>query len=229
MRIFQPRLALRVFLLFVCTSLNAQTNDVWPELNFYKKLNAHSRFFFIAKATRANGDRTDIEIGPNIDFYIKPPIKWGKLVERAVDESKSRPLLLRVGYRYLPSSDGPNENRGVIEFAPRFPLKDRAIVIVRERMEFRFIEGEYSWRLRSRLMVEKDYPIRPVTITPYIRVEAFYDSRYQEFSRTALSAGNVVAFNQHWELEAYYEHWNDTGKSPNQQVNGLGLLLSIHF
>jgi hypothetical protein len=60
-------------------------------------------------------------------------------------------------------------------------------------------------------------------------VEAFYDSRYEKFNRTALSAGNVVAFNKHWELEAYYEHWNDTGRSPNAQVNGLGLVLSVHF
>jgi hypothetical protein len=33
----------------------------------------------------------------------------------------------------------------------------------------------------------------------------------------------------HVEFNPYYEHQNNTGKSPNQQLNQLGLMLSILF
>ena len=34
---------------------------------------------------------------------------------------------------------------------------------------------------------------------------------------------------KHLEFDPYYEHQNITGKSPNQQLNQLGLVLGIHF
>jgi hypothetical protein len=34
---------------------------------------------------------------------------------------------------------------------------------------------------------------------------------------------------KHVELNPYYEHQNNTGKSPNQQLNQLGLILSLFF
>jgi hypothetical protein len=64
---------------------------------------------------------------------------------------------------------------------------------------------------------------------PCARIEGFYDSNYEKWSTTATSAGFVVPLEKHAELEIYYEHRNNTGTSPNQQVNAIGLTLNLYF
>ena len=34
---------------------------------------------------------------------------------------------------------------------------------------------------------------------------------------------------RHVQFDPYYEHENNTGKSPNQQVNAVGLILNLFF
>jgi hypothetical protein len=34
---------------------------------------------------------------------------------------------------------------------------------------------------------------------------------------------------KHFQLKGYYEHQNNTGKSPNKQLHGLGLTLNIYL
>jgi hypothetical protein len=34
---------------------------------------------------------------------------------------------------------------------------------------------------------------------------------------------------KHLEFKPYYEHQNNTGKSPNRQLNQLGLILNLYF
>jgi hypothetical protein len=36
-------------------------------------------------------------------------------------------------------------------------------------------------------------------------------------------------FGKHLEFDPYYEHQDNTGKSPNQQLNQFGLVLSVYF
>jgi hypothetical protein len=34
---------------------------------------------------------------------------------------------------------------------------------------------------------------------------------------------------KHVEFDPYYEHENNTGKSPNQQANAVGLILNLYY
>ena len=68
---------------------------------------------------------------------------------------------MRIGYRYLHNAgDDPDENRGVLEVTPRYPLVRGVLVSNRNRIDFRFIEGEYSWRYRNRLSLEREVSAR---------------------------------------------------------------------
>ena len=49
------------------------------------------------------------EIGPSLDFYLKPWLKLKDTTAFDLDDSKARPLILSIGYRYLPSPDAPPE------------------------------------------------------------------------------------------------------------------------
>jgi hypothetical protein len=81
----------------------------------------------------------------------------------------------------------------VLEAPPRYPLKGGVLVSNRGRVDARFIDGEYSWRFRSRLSVEKEFSIGPVRMNPYVRGELFSDSRFGKWSRTEWIGGSGVS------------------------------------
>lgn len=104
-----------------------------------------------------------------------------------------------------------------------------AKVSLRNRTDLRFNDGDYSWRYRPRLAIERSFAIRKYHVTPYVRVEGYHDSAYKKWSRTALTAGCVLPIRKRSELEAYLEHQNKTETSPNKQVNALGVQLNLYF
>ncbi len=210
---------------------HAQSRQAWPEISTFVKLNEQMRFYFLATTTKENRSSTDGEFGPNFDFYLKPlrnQKRWGLL---SLDESRNRFLMIRVGYRYLPSyaGDNPAEHRGIVEATPRYPLMRGVLVSNRHRLDVRSIEGEYSWRYRNRLTVEREFAVGRFRLGPYARAEIYYDSRFHKCSRTELTAGSVFPITKHFELEGYYAHQHDTGKSPNRTVNAMGAVINLYF
>ncbi len=226
------RLALAALLVLASgVPTHAQSRQTWPELSTFVKMNDRMRFYFLATTTKEERKSTEGEFGPNFDFYLKPlrdRSRWSLL---PLDESKNRLLMVRVGYRYLPSytGDNPAEHRGILEATPRYPLVGGVLVSNRNRLDIRCIGGEYSWRYRNRLTVEKEFAVRRFRFGPYARAEIFYDSRYDKWSRTELTAGSVFPLTKHFELEGYYAHQRDTAKSPNRTVNALGTVVNLYF
>jgi hypothetical protein len=82
-----------------------------PEIDVYHKLSSAFRFSFQAKETREDGAPTQAEIGPRLDFYLKPLVKLKKIAWFDLDDSKTRFLVLSMGYRYLPSPSSTPVNR----------------------------------------------------------------------------------------------------------------------
>jgi hypothetical protein len=206
----------------------AQT-QAWPELDTYVTLNSAVRISFYAAATRENRTGTSAEVGPNIDFFFKPLVKLQRATIFELDQSKGKLVMLRFGYRYMPSTDGPTEHRGMVEATVRYPLVRGVLFADRNRLDLRSIDGELAWRYRNRVSAERTVSIRSYHFTPYLRAEVYYDGNFEKWSRTAETAGCIFPFRQRYEVEPYYEHQNETGGSPNRQVNALGLVLSMYF
>jgi hypothetical protein len=53
-------------------SLAAQSLQSWPAVDTYLKLRSDVRVSFYAALTRENAAASSAEIGPNIDFFLKP-------------------------------------------------------------------------------------------------------------------------------------------------------------
>jgi hypothetical protein len=212
-------------------SARAQSNQVWPELSTFVKLTDHTRFYFLATTVKESRESTEGEFGPNFDFYLKPLRKHTALGWLPQDESKSRLLLVRLGYRYIHpyTGDGPNEQRGVIEATTRYPLTHRLLLSDRNRLDLRSKGGEFSWRYRNRLTVETEFSVGRVRINPYARGEIYYDSNYDKVSRNALIFGSCFPINRHVEFEGYLEHQNDSGGSSNRTVNAVGIVWNLYF
>jgi hypothetical protein len=109
------------------------------------------------------------------------------------------------------------------------PLKGGFLISDRNRGELNFSADDLTWRYRNRLTVQRTVTIRSYHLTPFGSAEFFYDSKYQKWSSTDLYAGARFPILKHTEIEPYYEHENNTGKKPNQQINAFGLILNFLF
>jgi Protein of unknown function (DUF2490) len=220
-------------LLVLCPSASAfaqtSTTEFLPEIDAYVQPHPDVRFVFQAKDTREGGNPDQLELGPSIAFYLKPLFKLQDFTKLELDRSKSRPLVLSVGYRYLASPDGPSVNRMEPEALFHLPIKGRILISDRNRADLDWSNHNFTWRYRNRLTVEHRVTIRSYHPAPYVSAEVYYESKYAKWSTTAMYAGCLFPAGKHVEFDAYYEHENNTGKRPNSQLNAAGLSLSLYF
>jgi hypothetical protein len=230
-RVVNKCLMVAFLLLLPCFSAHAQTTqtEFLPEIDSYFKLSSSVRLVFQAKDTREGGDPTQAEIGPSVEFYLKPFVKLTDLAVFDLDDSKSRPLVLSIGYRYLASPGKPAVNRMEPVATIHLPTKGRILVTDRNRADLDWSSGPFTWRYRNRVTVERRVTLRSFHPAPYASAEFFYESQYRKWSTTAIYAGCLLGFGKHVQLDPYYEHENNTGKSPNQQVNIGGVVLNLYF
>jgi Protein of unknown function (DUF2490) len=216
-----------VLLLFQSLRAQAQTLQFLPEVDAYVKLQPEIQVYFQAKETREGGDPTQAEIGPSLQFYLKPWIKLKNATIFDLNEASKRPLVFAVGYRYLPSPYTATVNRLRLDITPHLPMRGKILITDRNRADLDWQSGKFMWRYRNKLTVQRRFTIHSYHPAPYVAAEAFYESEYQKWSTTALYAGCLLPILKRAQIEPYYEHQNNTGKSPNQKLNQLGLVLGL--
>ncbi len=224
LRMFWPAL---VVLTVSCGTATAQETQFIPELDVYFKLNENVRLVGQAKDTRDGGDPNQLAIGPSLDLYTKPLVRLKRVTSFDLDDAKSRPLVISAGYRYLTGS--PSTNRLELAATSHFPIKLGLLVSDRNRSDLDWSDGKFKWRYRNKLEIEKTLTIGSYHPAPNASVEVYYESQYQKWSTTEIYAGCLFPIKKHFELDPYYEHQNNTGKKPNSQLNGIGLILNMYF
>jgi len=233
-RIIEPSikwLMATLLVLLPCVSARAQTSttEFLPEIDASVRVDPDIRFVFQAKQTREGGAPTQAEVGPSIEFFLKPLIRLREITASDVDVSKSRPLVFAIGYRYVGSPGKPEINRMEPVVTIHIPTKGRLLITDKNRGDLDWSNGTFDWRYRNRITVERRFEIHSYHPGPYISAELIYDEKYSKVSSTNLFAGCLLPLGKHFQLDPYYEHENNTGKTPNQQVNAGGLALNISF
>jgi hypothetical protein len=224
-------------------------------------------FAFSSQATRAQEPTTHKEFWPEIDVYInlKPKVRLFFLgtVSKSVEDGEFRKaqafeaqigahvdyipnkhVILRTGYRYgssvRNSSDPFKEHRFLTEQTLRTLLPGGLLLSDRNREDFRFVNGDFSFRYRNRVTVEREFHVfRERTITPYVSGEVFYDTRYDVWNRnryaigvqTSLRPGSLLKMllpKRQIILDLYYMRQNDS-RSDTPHVNAMGAALSFYF
>ncbi len=221
-------------MLLVCTTCgaahaqNPQSGSL-PEVDLYYEFNPDARLYVQAKDERDGGDPTQFAFGPSVQFSRKPLLKLKRVLVFDLDKTKSRLMVMESGYRVIAAPGAPVENRLIEAVTFNFPLLARFVISDRNRFDLDWQNGEFTWRYRNKLSLERTFSIRSYHFAPYVAAEPFYESQYGKWSSTDLYAGSAFPIGKHVELDGYYEHENDTGKSPNKQKNYLGLKLQIYL
>jgi Protein of unknown function (DUF2490) len=224
-------LALVLLMLFcrIGSAESTEQTEFLPEISAYLKLNPYIRVSFMAKDTREGGDSTEAEIGPNVDFYLKPLIKLKRINAFDLDDAKSRPLVLTAGYNFVSSPNSPSTNRMIVAATNHLPIKADLLLSDRNRADLDWSNGAFTWRYRNMPSLQRTITIHSYHLIPYASAEFYYESQYSKFSTTELYAGTYLPLGKHLQFDPYYEHQNNTGKKPNKQVNILGLTLNLYF
>ena len=156
---------------------------------------------------------------------------------RLMDENRVREMkswLVRGGYLSGRSLDDHgetySENTAFLELHGRFPLKGRVLMSHRLRTDLRWLgdDYEYSYRLRYRLMVERDFEAGRTSIVPYVSVEPYYDSRYGIVNRVRLIGGASVAWSPRFALEGNITYQYDS-RSSVTNLFALNVILHLFF
>jgi len=214
---------------FACLPAHAQESQFLPEVDAHLTINSTLRAYLEAKDDRDGGDPTQLAIGPSLQIYLKPLIKLKNVTTFDLDDSKSKFLIMEVGYRYITAPGAPPENRMQVAATLNYPLVAALHLSDRNRADLDWKNGIFTWRYRNKLTVERTVAIRSYHFIPYVAAEPFYESQYNKWSTTSLYAGFLFPVGKHVEFNTYYEHDNNTGKHPNQQVNSAGLALYLFF
>jgi hypothetical protein len=216
-------------LMFPNVVTRGQTFQFLPEVDTHFKVHPDIRVSFQAKETREGGAPTQAELGSSVEFYFKPLVRLRDLRVSDPDDAKERVLVLAVGYRYVPSPSSPPTNRLRLDLTSQIPMKGKILISDRNRADLDWENGQFTWRYRNRLQIEKRLTIHSYHPRPYVSAEPFYESQYQKWSTTAVYVGSLFSIGKHVQFDPYYEHQNNTGKSPNQQLNQFGLALNLYF
>jgi Protein of unknown function (DUF2490) len=208
----------------------AQTSitEFLPEVDAYVQFSSNFRFAFQAKETIADGALAVSDVGPSIEGYLKPLEALKRVTVFDLDETKCVPVLFSFGYRYLQAPGKPAVNRLEPIAMFHFPLKG-FLFTDKNRADLDWSSGSYKWRYRNRLTAERRLTIHSYHPGPYASAEAFYESPFSKWAATRFYAGCLLPLSKHLELDPYYQHENSTGKPPNQQKNGAGLILWLYF
>jgi hypothetical protein len=212
------------------------STEFWPETDIWLRLSPAwrlSMYLPISKNIETNYREGNVVLQADYAFgTIKHLAK-----RRLLDESRAREMkrfLLRGGYLGGKSlgdeGQAYKENTAFFEFHVRTPLKRRVLLSHRLRTDLRWLgdSQEFSYRLRYRLMLEKEYTAGRASIVPYVNVEPYYDSRYETVNRVRLIGGGTVAWSPHFAIEANITYQYDS-KSSVTNLYALNLILHLFF
>ena len=215
---------------FACLPVFAQQDvQFLPEVDTYLKLNPMLRVYVEAKDDQDGGDPAQAGIGPSIQLYLRPLAKLKEMRAFDLDDAKTRFLVLETGYRYLWEPNSPDTNRMLTAATFNFPLKAGFSISDRNRADLNWKNGNFTWRYRNKLTVERTVSIRSFHHIPYVAVEPFYESQFNKWSTTALYVGSLFPVGRHVQFNLYYEHENNTGGTKNHPENAVGLALYLFF
>jgi hypothetical protein len=229
-----------LFLLFSVIGTQAVTaqqptsrNELWPEIDVHIDVRPKVRLFLLGTVSKTAEDGEfrhakgfEAQVGAHVDYI------------------PNQNVVLRTGYRYgtsVGSTDDPfKEHRLVTEQTLRQLLPGDLLLSDRNREDFRFVDGDFSFRYRNRVTLERELHLfKGRTITPYVSGEIFYDTRYNTWNRNRFAVGVQAALRagplrkmlmpkRQVILDLYYMRQNDS-RSDIQHVNAIGAALGFYF
>lgn len=218
-----------------CHSQNSSI-ELWPEVDAWYRLNPSWRVSsFIALTKYNENDSRDINMSAQVDYA------WGKtkhtIFRRLVDQEKAehvRAWMVRGGFMKGWSigqyAGDYNEEMIFSEIHKRIPLTRNFLLSQRFRNDLRWLgeDDNFSYRLRYRLLLEKEFQHEKYSLVPYVSFEPYWDSRYSKITRVRAIAGITNTWKKNYALEGNFTYQNDDTYN-TKNLYAFNVILHIYF
>jgi hypothetical protein len=161
-------------------------NEFWPEVDGWISLTDRARIFLLATGAAASEDGySEATFGVHLDYKLKPHPFHPFRRDKQLGEDRTGRMSARIGYRYGESfhdeGDDYQEQRILAELTGRWVPAGKWLVSDRNRGDFRWLHGEYSFRYRNRVRLEHTTTVAGYELIPYGTAELYYDTRYDRW------------------------------------------------
>jgi hypothetical protein len=195
------------------TGAQSVTNELWPELDVFWTPAKHQRTMLELSGTNEQESaKKQATIGLYQD-YLQLPRGY-----------------LRAGFRFTRSTNDASyqEARIVGEVVERVAGDSTWRLVERSRVELRWVNSDYNWRLRERLHLQRFFgsPVR-FDPRPYGTFEVYYYSQYNTIARLGARVGVEFRVWKASDIDLYLARQeNSRGQPP--RVNALGLTVKLY-
>ena len=199
---------------FAVAASQSTTTETWPEIDVLWRPAKHQRTFLETSASaEREGAKHEATVGVYQD-YLNLPFGY-----------------VRGGYRYTFSTRDASyrESRLVGEGVVSLPAPRRFRLLNRGRLEWRWINGDASYRVRERMQLQLVSKTgRGPAWTPYGTFEAYYDSRYRTIARLGGRAGTEARLSRHLSTDIYLARQDNSRGTP-AALNALGVTMKLNY
>ena len=188
--------------------------ELWPELDVHWRTSPRFRTVLeVAMQTEREADKHEAYVGLYEDL-LRLPAGYA-----------------RVGFRYGFSTRDASfrESRAVGEFVFRPWATETLRLLNRTRGELRWVNDEYSYRVRDRLHLQRvpsDSSGR--AWAPYGTFELYFDSRFDAIAKLGARVGTELRIVGPASIDLYVARQHDLRPS-EQRVNVLGLTTKLSY
>ena len=207
-------------------------DEGWPEINVYYNFNDKWRLFAMYSLTKIRtSDYTDGAAGFYVDYFSNSSLRK-KFDPQLRDSSRGYYLWLRGGYYYSTtprnSPDPVKEHTIATEANSRFHLPMNVLLTVKNRFDWRTVNGIFKVRYRPRITVEKEMQTQYLFFTPYFYAEYFENFKESNQDKFRLCMGFELKVAMYINFESYYLYQFKHGKEV-PEVNAVGIALKFYL
>lgn len=232
MLIRRQRLIVLFGYLFLCavhgfSQSDSAVSEFDPEFDLNFDLNRNTRFlFYIGKEKTEQTASYKTKIGGGVSFRMKPVFS---LIDDDPNSDKRHRLVIGAYYEFSRTAESGSttvEHRIIVDATPRYHFGNKLLLTDRNRNEFRWVAGEFRFRYRNRLRLEKGFRFGKFRITPYAHAEAYRDFHFDKWNITKFGTGAEIPIKRWSSFDIFYERQHCTTCS-DPHANIVGLTYSL--
>jgi len=226
---------------FCCCSISSilaqeTSTEFWPEVDLWYRFTPDWRLSMYLPLSK--NIETKYREG---SIVVQADYAWGnsRFIEdrRLLDENRETQMkinLTRSGYLITKSlgDKGETFEENMLFFEEHFrtPFKNHILVSHRLRSDLRWIgdDNTFSYRVRYRLIIEREWQAKKVSLVPFINVEPYYDSRYETINRVRYIGGASISWTPRIAFEGNITYQHDTHSSVTN-LWALNIILHVFF
>jgi len=175
--------------------------SVWVLL----ELNNHSRLDLYTGRERSEElDSSKWKVGVGASIRVRPIFN----LFDDDDPDKKYTLVLGTVFEHSKTSEAGAtriENKIALDAWARWAFKKPKVLVTdRNRIEFRWVNGDYHIRYRNWLFAERPIKIKNLKLTPFAGTEPFWDQRYGKWNLVRFMAGARFPLKRRTFVDVFY-------------------------